>query len=160
MLLVTNRRRQRWVIPKGGISQGMTAPDSAAKEAWEEAGVIGQVDTSKIGSYKYDKRGNTYRVDVFLLLAEDALSDWPEASHRKRQWLDVTKAAKYVESSELKKILKNMSNLISIRNNTQAKQIERRAAPPPRRSYIVTILQRVITNVHRILCQPWSNNIK
>ena len=122
----------------------MSAPDSAAKEAWEEAGVVGQVDTNKLGSYKYYKQGNTYRVDVFLLSAEEVLSDWPEASHRKRQWLDITKAVKYVEPSELKKILKTAGKLFSIRSSTQAKQLERQSTPSLKRSYVFILLQGVV----------------
>lgn len=113
VLLVTNSRRQHWVIPKGGIAKGMTASDSAAKEAWEEAGVIGQVVTNKNGSYKYRKRGVTYRVEVFLLSVKEVLSDWPEASRRKRQWLAVAEAIKRVEPSELKQVLEAMTKLSS-----------------------------------------------
>ena len=109
VLLITNRRRQNWVIPKGGISKAMTPPDSAVKEAWEEAGVIGQVDADKFGTYEYHKRGETYRVEVFLLPVETVLQDWPEASLRKRQWLRVTKAVKRVKQAELKRILKTFS---------------------------------------------------
>lgn len=83
----------------------MTPPDSAVKEAWEEAGVIGQVDANQIGIYEYHKQGDIYRVEVFLLPVETVFKDWPEASLRKRQWLGVTKAAKRVESAELKRIL-------------------------------------------------------
>ncbi len=38
ILLITTRKRQGWVIPKGGLCKGMSPHDSAAKEAWEEAG--------------------------------------------------------------------------------------------------------------------------
>lgn len=114
VLLISNCRRQHWVIPKGGISKAMTPPDSAAKEAWEEAGVIGQVDANQIGTYNYQKRGDTYRVEVFLLPVKTVLSDWPEASFRKRQWLSVTKAVKRVEQAELKRILKTSSNQIKL----------------------------------------------
>jgi 8-oxo-dGTP pyrophosphatase MutT (NUDIX family) len=57
VLLITNRRQQHWSIPKGGISKAMVPPDSAAKEAWEEAGVVGQVDGNQLGTYKYRKQG-------------------------------------------------------------------------------------------------------
>ncbi len=106
VLLITSRRRQDWVIPKGGISKAMAPPDSAAKEAWEEAGVIGQVVGNQLGTYKYYKRGKTYRVKVFLLPVETVLFDWPEANHRQRQWLDVTQAVKRVKKASLKRILK------------------------------------------------------
>jgi len=106
VLLITSRKRQDWVIPKGGISKAMAPPDSAAKEAWEEAGVVGQVASNQLGTYKYQKRGKTYQVKVFLLPVETVLSDWPEASLRKRQWLDVTKAVRRVKKASLKRILK------------------------------------------------------
>lgn len=117
-LLITNRRRQHWLIPKGGIKRAMDSPDSAAKEAWEEAGVLGQVDANKIGTYEYHKRAKTYQVEVFLLSVETVLKDWPEASTRKRQWLGVTKAVKQVESAELKRILKSSSNQITSMNRS------------------------------------------
>lgn len=116
VLLVTNRRRKHWVIPKGGIKKPMTPPDSAAMEAWEEAGVIGQVDANKVGTYEYHKRGNTYQVEVFLLPVETVLKDWPEASQRVRQWVRVPKAVKKVEQAELKRILETSSNQIKLSN--------------------------------------------
>ncbi len=48
VLLITSHRRQDWGIPKGGISKAMSPPDSAAKEAWEEAGLVGQVDDNQL----------------------------------------------------------------------------------------------------------------
>ena len=86
VLLITTRDRQAWVIPKGGISNGMSPPESAAKEAWEEAGVIGQVNDHEIGTYKYRKKGNIYWVKIYLLPVETLIEDYPEASQRERQW--------------------------------------------------------------------------
>jgi hypothetical protein len=45
-------------------------------------------------------------VKVFLLPVETVLEDWSEASLRKRQWLDVTKAIKRVKKTSIKQILK------------------------------------------------------
>jgi 8-oxo-dGTP pyrophosphatase MutT (NUDIX family) len=106
VLLITSRKGQHWVIPKGGISKAMSPPDSAAKEAWEEAGVVGQVDDNQLGTYKARKRGKTYRVKVFLLPVETVLSDWPEASLRERQWVELTQAVRRVKKGSLKRILK------------------------------------------------------
>ena len=110
VLLITTRNRQDWVVPKGGISNGMSPPESAAKEAWEEAGVIGQVETQEIGIYKYRKRGNIYQVRMFLLPVENVLEDYPEANQRKRQWLDVPQAIRCVRKSSLKRMLKTLKN--------------------------------------------------
>ncbi|MEH2358670.1 NUDIX hydrolase [Nostoc sp.] len=106
ILLITTRNFQDWVIPKGDIPNGMSPPDSAAKEAWEEAGVIGQVDVNELGTYKYRKRGKSYRVKMYLLPVEMLSEDYPEASKRKRQWVEVSKAIRWVKFNSLKRILK------------------------------------------------------
>lgn len=109
VLLVTTSDCKNWVIPKGGICNGMSSPDSAAKEAWEEAGVIGQVHDNQLGTYKYRKQGKIYQVELFLLSVETVLLDWPEASLRRRQWLDVNKAIRRLKKPSLKLILKGLS---------------------------------------------------
>ncbi len=105
ILLITSRDRQKWVIPKGGISNGMSPPASAAKEAWEEAGVIGRVDVNKLGTYKYRKRGKIYRVQIYLMPVEMVCEEYPEAGKRQRQWLDFTKAIMLVQQASLQRII-------------------------------------------------------
>jgi 8-oxo-dGTP pyrophosphatase MutT (NUDIX family) len=114
ILLITTRKCQSWVIPKGGVCKGMTLPDSAAKEAWEEVGVVGQVNTEKIGVYQYRKGGNIYRVDLFLLPVEQVLENWPEATQRERLWLDINHAAMILKGNSLKRILQTSSNQVEI----------------------------------------------
>ena len=41
VLIVTTRRTRRWIIPKGWPIHGLTPAKSAAREAFEEAGVRG-----------------------------------------------------------------------------------------------------------------------
>lgn len=106
VLLITSRDRQNWVMPKGDIPNGMSPPESAAKEAWEEAGVIGQVNTREIGTYTYRKQGKNYRVKMYLLPVEMLCEDYPEAKQRKRQWLEVPKAMRRIKTTSLKQILK------------------------------------------------------
>ena len=55
IMLVTSRGTRRWIIPKGWPKRGMPPYDTAAKEAFEEAGVLGKVNKRPIGSYPYDK---------------------------------------------------------------------------------------------------------
>jgi 8-oxo-dGTP pyrophosphatase MutT (NUDIX family) len=106
ILLITTRDRQNWVIPKGGICKGMSPPASAAKEAWEEAGIIGQVDINKLGAYKYRKRGKIYQVHMYLLLVDMLSEEYPEAGQRQREWLDISIAIQLVKQNSLKRILK------------------------------------------------------
>ncbi|WP_427157011.1 NUDIX hydrolase [Aliinostoc sp. HNIBRCY26] len=108
ILLISTSDRQSWGMPKGGIVNGMTPPASAAKEAWEEAGVIGQVESNKLGTYKYRKRGKVYRVKMYLLPVEIVSSNYPEAKKRYRRWLDAKQAMKIMKKAALKRILKGI----------------------------------------------------
>ena len=56
VLLITSRDTQRWVIPKGWPKKKMTAYELAALEAYEEAGLQGEIDEVALGDYHYNKR--------------------------------------------------------------------------------------------------------
>jgi 8-oxo-dGTP pyrophosphatase MutT (NUDIX family) len=110
VMLITSSTGKRWVIPKGLIEPDMTSQDSAAKEAWEEAGLLGTVFSESIGTYEYYKSTYAYQVEVFLLQVQTVLDNWPEASKRKRQWVTIPKAIKRVDEPELKLILGDLPN--------------------------------------------------
>ena len=88
----------------------MTAHDSAAKEAFEEAGVRGTIDPEPLGSYEYAKWGGTCTVTVFGLAVIECLPDgeWEE-SHRMRLWLASEKAARRVDEPGLRAILEKLA---------------------------------------------------
>ncbi|KYC41519.1 NUDIX hydrolase [Scytonema hofmannii PCC 7110] len=106
VLLITSRNSQNWGIPKGGVTDGMSPAASAVKEAWEEAGVVGQVDAYKLNTYEYRKKGKTYKVKMFLLPVETVLEDYPEVGQRQRQWVNVIQAVRQVKKGSVKRILK------------------------------------------------------
>ena len=49
ILLITSKERRRWVIPKGNPIPFFLNYESAAREAFEEAGVEGRVATVPVG---------------------------------------------------------------------------------------------------------------
>src|SRR6476619_2038868 len=53
VMLVTSRETRRWIIPKGWPHKGKAPHDSAAREAFEEAGVVGAVGKRAVGSFPY-----------------------------------------------------------------------------------------------------------
>jgi len=104
--LVTSSNGKRWVIPKGLIDLGHTAGETALKEAWEEAGLIGILQTEPLGSYLYEKYGGTYHVTVFLMQVTEAAPDWPEMDLRQRTWLGVNGALERIEDPGLADIIR------------------------------------------------------
>lgn len=111
-LLITSQRKKRWVIPKGIIESNLTASDSAAKEAFEEAGIKGKIYPEIIGNYQYQKWGGTCHVKIYLLEVSEVFSQWEEAHFRERQWVTVEQAIQRIEETELKKIFKKLPKTI------------------------------------------------
>lgn len=106
VLIITSRKRKRWILPKGIVEPNMTAYASAAKEALEEAGVVGHVGTRPIAEYRYAKWDGTCTVEVFPLKVRKELNSWLEISFRRRRWVPVKKAIELVDQPELKAILR------------------------------------------------------
>lgn len=105
VMLVTSRTTQRWIVPKGWPIKGLTAPEAAAREAFEEAGVVGRIQPDPIGRYTYWKRmadhfilceATLYRLDV-----DRQLDTWPEQSERESRWFSLEDAAVLVDEPEL-----------------------------------------------------------
>lgn len=110
VMLVTSRGTRRWIIPKGQPEAKLKPHQLAAKEAWEEAGLIGQVRPRAIGSYLSEKRllDGTVEpclVKVFVMDVERQLDDWPERLERETRWLSPAQAAMKVTEGGLVEIL-------------------------------------------------------
>jgi ADP-ribose pyrophosphatase YjhB (NUDIX family) len=109
VLLVTTLQTQRWIIPKGWPWPGQQDSASAAAEAREEAGVLGEAHAACIGSYTYQKRRPSgvvpVRVSVFLLAVQEELETWPECNRRRRAWFTLSDAAEAVRDPELRALL-------------------------------------------------------
>ena len=104
VLLVTSSSGRRWVAPKGLVESGMTAWDSAAKEALEEAGVLGKVSKELLGSYRYEKWGGQCEVEVYAMRVTEELSEWDE-DDRDRAWYSPEEAADLVKEKALSKMI-------------------------------------------------------
>ena len=110
VMLLTSRETRRWVIPKGWPMKGRKPAEVASQEAYEEAGLVGQVVAKRpLGSFHYEKRlakkAIVCEVQVFLFRVERQLDDWPEKDQRECQWFDAREAIALVEEGGLAEIL-------------------------------------------------------
>ena len=115
IILITSRETRRWVIPKGWVEPGLTAAASALREAWEEAGVLGDVGQTALGCYEYNKiiRPTTEQrcsVSVFPVEVRDLKRRFPERKQRQRQWHDPTEAAALVAEPDLQALLRRIGD--------------------------------------------------
>jgi 8-oxo-dGTP pyrophosphatase MutT (NUDIX family) len=110
ILLITSRETKRWVIPRGNPIAGMSPAEAAAQEAWEEAGIRGEVEKCALGAYRYDKRrpGGTSvpaQVQVFAMQVSELADVWPESGERERRWFTPRQAADSIDEPELKSLI-------------------------------------------------------
>ena len=115
VLLVTSRGTGRWIIPKGWPIDGATPAETAATEAFEEAGAMGEMGTRCQGVYSYTKTGDDVPdlpviVAVFPMKVEKTKRKYPEVNERRRKWLSRKKAAARVDEPELQEIILHFSS--------------------------------------------------
>lgn len=113
VLLISSRETQRWIIPKGWPMKGRKDHQAAAREALEEAGILGDVRKHPLGAYTYQKRRadrlEACRVMVYLLEVDKELPTWREKSQRRRQWLPLEAAATQISEPGLARIIRALS---------------------------------------------------
>ena len=109
-MLVTSRETQRWIIPKGWPKKGKSPYHSAAREAFEEAGVVGAVAKRSVGSFSYEKQlknGGAVVCEVRVLPLEVRRQNkqWPEKQERVTKWHSASQAVEKVKEPKLSAII-------------------------------------------------------
>jgi predicted phosphate transport protein (TIGR00153 family) len=114
ILLITSKERRRWVIPKGNPIPFFLNYETAAREAFEEAGVEGGIATESLGSFRYMKRRRAgvevpALVTVYPMLVTRQARSWPESGQRELRWFPPDQAAEAVEEPGLKVIIASLN---------------------------------------------------
>ena len=109
-LLMTSLGTGRAVIPKGWPMKGLPDHEAAATEAYEEAGIVGDIGRTSIGSYEYLKCTTSniklVSVEVFPLRAKRQRKTWPERGRRELGWFSPEDAANLVSEPGLSRLLR------------------------------------------------------
>jgi ADP-ribose pyrophosphatase YjhB (NUDIX family) len=107
VLLITKKRSRKWGIPKGRAEPHLSLHENAAKEAFEEAEVIGYIAPSSVGMYCAEKSATNsptkriIEVWVYLLEVTETLPDWPEKEKRTTRWVSCEVAARQLREPVL-----------------------------------------------------------
>jgi 8-oxo-dGTP pyrophosphatase MutT (NUDIX family) len=115
-LLVTARRTGRWIFPKGSVAAGMSAWDSAAKEAMEEAGVKGVIGTVPVGTYWLRDKTGRIPVDLYPLKVEQQFESWKEKDQRLRHWALLPEAQRLIADRALSRIPQALKRQLTSRS--------------------------------------------
>ena len=119
VMLITSRDTGRWVVPKGWPMRKKTPQQAAAQEAWEEAGIRGDVADKPLGRFHYPKvlkngRTQVCSVELYPMTVAKELDAWPEATQRERVWMDARTAAAAVDEPELRALIEAFDALKSV----------------------------------------------
>jgi 8-oxo-dGTP pyrophosphatase MutT (NUDIX family) len=96
--LLVRTRGGRWIFPKGGVEPGLTQAQSAALEAFEEAGVHGRIEEMAFARYRIEKasggkKSGAEKVEtVTAHLCEVSHLETPQEVYRTPTWFSADKA--------------------------------------------------------------------
>ncbi len=115
ILLILSSQKKHYVIPKGIKEPGLSARKSAAKEAFEEAGIEGKVAHKAIGSYRYEKWQAECKVIVYPMQVKKMLDEeqWQE-QYRSRKWYKLDQAITLIYQDEIKKLLAQLPEFLQL----------------------------------------------
>ncbi|KAK9714317.1 hypothetical protein RND81_06G086000 [Saponaria officinalis] len=88
VLMVSSQKGKKMLFPKGGWEKDESKREAALRETFEEAGVVGSIQ-SELGQWIYKSKAQDTLHDVYMfpLLFEEQLEYWPEKDFRQRKWV-------------------------------------------------------------------------
>ncbi len=96
---------EKWTFPKGCVKSPQKLLQTAELEAWEEAGVRGDLESEPFGCYELVKGSDVLRAAVFLMHVTAVESKWPEKKERRRIWVGPVAASTLLISPALRETL-------------------------------------------------------
>jgi 8-oxo-dGTP pyrophosphatase MutT (NUDIX family) len=102
-IIIITSTTGRWIIPKGQTEEDRTNKEVALAEAWEEAGIRGEI-SGKSKVFLID-RGRISKWKIYPVKINEIAEKWPEKKYRKRRLLSPEEAAAKIDNPDLAKAL-------------------------------------------------------
>jgi len=105
VLLISSRRGNGWVIPKGGWENNESAEEAAMRESWEEAGVRGSL--TPLGQFQFSSKADdsSCTASVYIMRVSEESLDFPECPERERVWCSLPDALSHCRSNWMRDAL-------------------------------------------------------
>ena len=98
VVLVTSRKGESWILPKGNRAKKRSDRLQAKREAFEEAGLQGSLNCKHYDFNSFEKSKN---LRIFTMNVKKILNDFPEKNQRKRMVTTFDRAEKMVKGEYL-----------------------------------------------------------
>ncbi|KAL2939553.1 Nudix hydrolase 13 mitochondrial [Bienertia sinuspersici] len=116
VLMVSSPSRHDLVFPKGGWENDETIHEAACREAFEEAGIRGNINPTQLGVWEFRSKSRQAinknsieggcRGHMFALEVTEELETWPEQENHGRIWLNIRDAFKLCRYEWMKDALR------------------------------------------------------
>ena len=115
ILFITSQTRGRWIFPKGTLENGENHHGAVKREAYEEAGIKGDVlDNFPITIPITKKTSNgviKVPVTYYPLFVREQLEEWPEQESRQRHWSLLRDASKATDRADFLHLINQFEQL-------------------------------------------------
>jgi 8-oxo-dGTP pyrophosphatase MutT (NUDIX family) len=114
--LLVRTRRNRWTFPKGGVQVGLSHAQSAAIEAYEEAGVHGRIEEAAFAQYTIRKPRNSRSGEalhvIHAYLCEVLRLGEPEELNRNPTWFASAKVKRRLAEGRSAENMAELSRVV------------------------------------------------
>ena len=115
ILFITSQTHGRWVFPKGTLEKGGNHEAGVKREAYEEAGIKGDVLNNFPITIPITKKTNDglmkIPVTYYPLLVSEQLEEWPEREKRQRHWSLVSDATRVTDRIDFLNLINQFDQL-------------------------------------------------
>jgi 8-oxo-dGTP pyrophosphatase MutT (NUDIX family) len=114
--LLVNTSSGKWTFPKGRLEAALSASESAAAEAWEEAGARGAIEVESFGVYVDTKRSqgsdSVREITIAAYLMEVHTAVVPQESGRNPSWFTAQEAKRRLSESRAEKYSRTIHKIV------------------------------------------------
>ena len=98
-VLLVSTKKNRWGLPKGNLIPRLGKKRTALEEAYEEAGVLGEIRTSR----RVRLERSRWTLDLYVMRVAKQLRYWPEKGRRTRRWVPIHQLDEWLRRRDLVK---------------------------------------------------------
>ena len=104
-VLLVSTKKNRWGLPKGNLIPRLGKKRSALEEAYEEAGVLGEIRNGR----RVRLERARWTLDLYPMRVAKQLRHWPEKAWRDRRWVPVHQLDEWLRRRDLVKSIKKLA---------------------------------------------------
>ena len=104
-VLLVSTKKNRWGLPKGNLIPRLGKKRTALEEAYEEAGVLGEIRNGR--RVRLDRA--SWTLDLYPMRVAKQLRRWPEKAWRSRRWVPVHQLDEWLCRRDLVKSVQKLA---------------------------------------------------